>query len=152
MIQLIAAHTAVQSNQGSTFNQTPITSGSQQFSYTHPDRPQQVNRDTLSQKYFAELHWDSLLNVTEASYSTMGSFITKHNQYLSYGNIVEYLNPALFMTIANKEGNLTYREAMSGPDKSGFIAAMGKEILTLMELHVYDLVDITPEMKITSGI
>ena len=88
----------------------------------------------------------------EASYSTLGSFIAKHNQYLSYGNIVEYLIPALFITLANKEDNPTYREAMSGPDRASFIAAIGKEILTRMKLDVYDLVDITPEMKIISGI
>ena len=41
---------------------------------------------------------------------------------------------------------------MSGPDKAGFIAAMGKEILTFMELDFYNLVNITPEMKITSGV
>ena len=88
----------------------------------------------------------------EASYSTLGSFIAEHNRYLSYGNIVEYLNPALFMTMANKEDNPTYREVMSGPDKAGFITAMGKEILTLMELGVYDLVDITPDKKIISSV
>ena len=89
----------------------------------------------------------------ETSYSTLGSFIVvKHNQYLSYGNIVEYLNPAIFIILADKEDNPTYREVMSSPDKAGFIAAMGKEILTLMELDVYDLVEITPGMKIISGV
>ena len=82
----------------------------------------------------------------------MGSFIAEHNQYLSYGNLVEYLNPALFMTMANKEDNPTYREAMCGPDKAGFIAAMGKEMMTLIELEVFDLVDITPDKKIISGV
>ena len=61
----------------------------------------------------------------EASCSTLGSFIAKHNQYLSYENLVEYLNLALFMTIANKEDNPTYREAVSGPNKAGFIAEIG---------------------------
>ena len=54
----------------------------------------------------------------EASYSTMGSFIAEHNQYLLYRNLVEYLNPALFMMLANKEENPTYREAMCGPKNS----------------------------------
>ena len=57
------------------------------------------------------------------------------------------------MTLVNKEDNPIYREAMSGPDKAGFIAAMGKEkLLTLMELDVYDLVDITPDKEIISGV
>ena len=41
---------------------------------------------------------------------------------------------------------------MFGPDKAGFIAAMGKEMLTLMELKVYDLVDRTPDMKVITGV
>ena len=94
---------------------------------------------------------DSLLNVMKASYSLLGSFISEHNQYLSYGNLVEYLNPALFITMANKEDNSTYREVMCRPDNAGFIAAIGKEMLTLMELDVYNLVSRTPDMKVISG-
>ena len=138
------------SQEGSAFNQTPVSSGPQQFSFTHSNRPHRVDRDTLSQQYFAGLPCDSLLNVMEASYYTLSSSIAKHNQYLSYGNLVEYLNPDLFVTMTNKEDNPTYRETMSGPNKAGFIAAMGKEVLTLMELNVYDLV--TPEMEIISAI
>ena len=56
------------------------------------------------------------------------------------------------MTMANKEDSLTYKEAMCGPDKAGFIfVAMGKEMMTLLELDVYDLVNITPDKKIISG-
>ena len=150
-MRLIAA-TAVQSKQRSTFDQTSVPSGSQQFKYKRPDRPAQVDRDTLDQQYFAGLYWDSLLNVMEALYSTMGSCIAKHNQYLSNRNLVEYLNPALFMTMSNKEDNSTYKEAMCGPYKAGFIAAMGKEMMTLMELKIYDLVNITPGKKIISGV
>ena len=56
------------------------------------------------------------------------------------------------MTMTNKEDNLTYKEAMCAPDKAGFIPAMGKEMMTLLELDVYDLVDITPDKKIISGV
>ena len=116
-MRLIAAHTVVQSSQErNAFDQTSVPSGPQQYAFTHPDRPHRVNRNTLSQQYFAGLQWDSLFNVLEASYSILGSFIAKHSQYLLYGKLVAYLNPALFMTMANKEDNLTYREAMSGPD------------------------------------
>ena len=54
--------------------------------------------------------------------------MAEHSQNLLYGNLVEYLNPALFATMANKEDNPTYREAMSGSNKVGFIAAIGKDI------------------------
>ena len=65
-MRLIAA-TAVQAKQGITFDQTPVPSGSQQFKYECPDRPAQVNSNTLNQQYFAGLFWDSLLNVMEVS-------------------------------------------------------------------------------------
>ena len=55
------------------------------------------------------------------------------------------------MMMVNKEDNPTYKEAMCCPDKAGFIAVMGKEMMTLLELDVYDLVDITPDKKIISG-
>ena len=68
----------------------------------------------------------------ESTQSTLGAFAAEHCQSLSYGNLVEYLNPALFITMANKEDNPTYKEAMSGPDVSGFIAAMEDEIEVLI--------------------
>ena len=52
---------------------------------------------------------------------TMGSFIADHSQNLLYQNLVEYLNPALFVTMANKEDHPTYAEALYGPDSCGFI-------------------------------
>ena len=93
-----------------------------------------------------------MLNVIEASYSSLCSFISEHNQYLSYGNLVEYFNSALFITVANKEDILTYRKAKCGPKKAGFITTMGKEMLHLMELDVSNLVNRTPDMKVISGV
>ena len=54
--------------------------------------------------------------------------------------------------MTNKEDNPTYQEAMYRPDKAGFIATMGKEMLTLMELDVYILVICTPDTKVISGV
>ena len=65
---------------------------------------------------------------------TKGAFIADHSHNLSY------LNPALFATIANKEDYPTYAEALYGPDSSGFISAMETEILTLIELNVFDAI------------
>ena len=138
IMQLIAALSPIKLHNSSAFYQTPVPSGPQQTTFRGTDCPHQVDRDTLSQQYFAGLKWDSLLNVMEASYSSLGSFIAEHKQYLSYGNLVEYLNPALFITLANKEDNPIYREEMYRPNKTGFIAAMGKEMLTLMELDLYE--------------
>jgi hypothetical protein len=52
----------------------------------------------------------------------------EHQQYLttlpSGAQLVEYLNPALFMTVANQDDNPTLTEAMNSPDAAGFFKAM----------------------------
>ena len=75
-----------------------------------------------------------------------------HSRNLSYENLVEYLNPALFAKIANKEDHLTYAEALYGPDSCGFIGAIETEILTLIKLKILDLVELTPDMNVISGV
>ena len=42
-----------------------------------------------------------------------------HSWILSYGNLVEYLNPALFATMANRGDHPIYAEALYGPDSYG---------------------------------
>ena len=42
---------------------------------------------------------------------TMGAFMADHSWNLSYVNVVVYLNPALFATMANKEDHPTFVEA-----------------------------------------
>jgi hypothetical protein len=54
--------------------------------------------------------------------------------------------------MANKDDNPTFKEAMAGPDAGGFITAMEAEILTLIELNVFDIVDQTNAMKVLSGV
>ena len=75
-----------------------------------------------------------------------------HSKNLSYGDLVEYLNPALFATMANTEDCPTYVEALYGPVSCGFIGAMETKILTLNELKVFDLVERTPDMNVISGV
>ena len=83
---------------------------------------------------------------------TMGASMADHSRNLSNSNLVEYLNPALFATMANKEDHPTYAEALYGPYSCGFIGAMETEILTLIELKVFDLVVRKLDMKIISGV
>ena len=47
---------------------------------------------------------------------TFGLFITEHQCNTTYNLLVEYLNPAAFITMANKEDNPTFKEAMVSPD------------------------------------
>ena len=54
--------------------------------------------------------------------------------------------------MANKEDNPTYQEAICGPDKADFIGAMGEEVLSLVDLDVYNSVTRTPDLKVISGV
>ena len=75
-----------------------------------------------------------------------------HSQNLSYRNLVEYLNPALFATMTNKDDHPTYTEELYGPDSGGFICAMETDILTLIELNVFNIVKRKQDMNVLSGV
>ena len=98
------------------------------------------------------MNWNKLLSLCQSAPSTFGAFIAEHSQNLSYGNLVEYLNPALFIIVANKEDNPTYAKAMQGPDSAGFIAAMEAKIAILKEMNVFDIVQRTADMDVLSGV
>ena len=55
------------------------------------------------------------------------------------------------MTLANKEGHPTYKEAMVSPEAAGFVKAIETEILTLVELDVFEIVP-HPNEKVISGV
>ena len=71
---------------------------------------------------------------------------------MSYDNLVNYLNPAHLINMANKEDNPTFMEAVNGPDAAGFIEAMKLELSTLVEMKTFDIVDKAPWMKIISSV
>ena len=54
--------------------------------------------------------------------------------------------------MANKDDNPTFKEAMAGPDAGGFITAMEAEIITLIELNVFEIVRRDSNMKVLSGV
>jgi hypothetical protein len=55
-------------------------------------------------------------------------------------------------TLANQDDNPTFKEIMAGPDAGGFITAMEAEIVTLIELNVFDVVARENSMKVLSGV
>ena len=114
------------------FHSTPKPTGPTQHAYKGGDQPARVSYESINQQFLTELGWGKLLNMCSVTVGTIGAFMAEHSQNLSYGNLVEYLNPALFATMANKEDNPTYAEALYGPDSCGFISAMETEILTLI--------------------
>ena len=69
---------------------------------------------------------------------------------MSYDNLVNYPNPALSITMANKDDNPTFLEAVTGPDAAGFMEAMKLELNTLVDMKTFDIVDRAPWMKVVS--
>ena len=135
------------------FCQTPsIPSGSQQVNFNGRDKPSKLSSERINQQSLANFKWDNLINTLSTSYSSLGAFVAEHQQNLSYGNLVEYLNPALLITLANKEDNPTFKEAMISPEAAGFTKAMELEILTLIELNVFDIVPRPKGKKVISGV
>jgi hypothetical protein len=134
------------------FDQTPNPSGPRKVMFKGTGRPHRLTRETLNQQFLSELNWAKLLYVCKSSYSSIGAFMTEHKKSLSYDNLVDYLNPALFITLANKEDNPTFKEAMCGPDAAGFIEAMETEIVTLIKLGVFDILERKSNMKVISGV
>jgi hypothetical protein len=118
--------------------------GSSQTTYT-PDnnnnRLPRVPTERLNANYISNLKWDRLLTVCHDNLSTLGSFIVEHQQYIttlpSGTQLVEYLNPALYITVINQDDNPTLTEAMNGPDAAGFFKAMELELATLIEMEVF---------------
>jgi hypothetical protein len=134
------------------FNSTPCPKGSRQITFRKTDQPPRVTRESINQQFLSKLRWDKFMHTCTNAHSSLGSFISEHRRYLSKSNPLDYLNPAAFATMANKEDNPTFKEAMAGPDAGGFITAMEAEIVTLIELDVFEIVNRDNTMKVLSGV
>jgi hypothetical protein len=66
--------------------------------------------------------------------------------------LVEYLNPGLYMTVANQDDNPTLTEAMNGPGAAGFFKAMEQKLETLIQMEVFTILDRQPWMKVISSV
>ena len=113
-----------------------------------------MSYECINQQYLAELGWAKLLNLCTVTVGTMGAFIADHSQNLLYGNLVKYFNSSIFATMANKEDHSTYAEVLYGPDSCGFVSAMEIEILTLIGLNVFELIEQKQksDMNVISGV
>jgi hypothetical protein len=134
------------------FGSTPCPKGSRQITFRKTDQPPRVTRESINQLFLSKLRWDQSTHTCTNSHSTLGSFISAHRRYLSKSNLLDYLNPAAMATMANKDDNHTFKEAMAGPDAGGFITAMEAEILTLIELDVFEKVNRNNNVKVLSGV
>jgi hypothetical protein len=87
--------------------------------------------------------------------TTLDAFACELHKNTVYENgqqLLEYFNPALLVTVADKEDNPTLKEAMNGPDAAGFMKAMEIEIETLIKMSAFIVVDKEPWMNVVSSV
>ena len=92
--------------QALTSSHFPNIHASRQINFKPNTTLPRVPGERLNQQYLANLNWNRLLTVCNNLTGTLGAFIVNHLKETSYNDLVEYLNPALFITLANKEDNL----------------------------------------------
>jgi hypothetical protein len=135
------------------FDSTPCPEGPQQITFRKNNQPSLVTRKSINVlQFLSKLLWDKFTHTCSNAHSTLGNFISEHRRYLSKSNLLYYLNPAALITMANQEKNPTIKEAMTGQDVGGFTTAMDAEIVTLIEIYVFEILDRNNNMKVLSGV
>ena len=132
-------------------SQAPKPSGASQHRFMGTDKLHCVSSESINQQSLLYLNWSKLLIVCQSVLLTFRAFVSEYSKNLSYGNLVEYLNPALFITMASKEDSLTYAKAMWRPDAARFIAVMEAEIEILIQMEVFDIVKQTADTDVLYG-
>jgi hypothetical protein len=114
-----------------------------------------VQRNQLNAYYLTCIDWSKFINVLTTGITTLDAFSCELRKNITYENgikILEYFNPAMLITVINKEDNPTLKEAMNGPDASGFIKAMETEINTLITMQAFVVVDKERWMNVVSSV
>jgi hypothetical protein len=114
-----------------------------------------VQRSQLNSHYLACIDWAKFINVLSTGITTLDAFTCELRKNITYENgikLLEYFNPALLITVINQEDNPTLKEAMNGPDASGFMKAMETEIETLIKMQAFVVVDKQPWMNVVSSV
>jgi hypothetical protein len=114
-----------------------------------------VQRNQLNAYYLACIDWSKFINILTTGITTLDAFTCELCKNITYENgiqLLEYFNPALLITVLNKEDNPTLKEAMNGPYASGFIKAMETEISTLITMQAFVIVDRQHWMNVVSSV
>jgi hypothetical protein len=139
-----------------TRGRTTSQGGSTKTSYSmNKQNLPKVKRNQLNLYYLTCLKWSNLLNTCNNDLTTLGAFASELQKNITTTNgykLLEYFNPALFVTVANKEDNPTLKEAMNGPDAAGFMKAMEIELDTLMRMNAFIVVDRKKWMNVVSSV
>ena len=102
------------------------------------------------------MNWAKLINMCELGLTTLNAFsaeLNRDSELTPNGTLlVNYLNPALFVTLMNNDDNPTLSEAMNGPDSASFMVAMEKEIETIIIMKAFVVVSKESWMNVISSV
>jgi hypothetical protein len=139
-----------------TRGRTTSQGGCTKTSYTcHKQNLPKVKRNQLNAYYLTCLNWSRLLSICHSGITTLDAFACELHKNITHEDgcqLLEYFNPALLVTVANKDDNPTLKEAMNGPDAAGFMKAMEIEIETLIKMEAFVVVDREPWMNVVSQV
>ena len=123
---------------------------------TTREKAPKIPGERLERAYTAGLTWNRMvctLNHGISSLKSHGIELAKETTVLSNGTqLINYLNPFLFATIANQEDNPTFTEAMNGPDAAGFQKAMEIEIEQLTKIKALSVICCRKDMNVISSV
>jgi hypothetical protein len=139
-----------------TRGRTTSQGGCTKTSYTSEKQNlPKVKRNQLNSYFLTCLNWSRLLNVCHNNLTTLAAFsceVQKNITYVNGHKLLEYFNPALLITVANKEDNPTLKEAMNSPDAAGFMKAMETELDTLIKMEAFIIVDKEKWMNVVTSV
>ena len=133
--------------------QNPSQSGRRRFVPRRLDEPtalkaltEKVKHTTINHAFLASLQFSNLVETLKSDqFSQMWALTTDYD----YGqSTCEWLHPMILEAKENSEDNPTWAEAMNGPLKDGYWNAATKEIKTLEEMEVWEVVPRLQEMNV----
>ena len=105
----------------------------------HGNQHQKVLARHLNRAFLASLIWKPDTDDLDSFDAKRGLYnLNKH--YNPNSGLLEDWDPFALATKANSADTPTYEEAMNGPDAEGFLEACRKELTTLINMKVWDVV------------
>ena len=101
----------------------------------------------INRQFLSSLKWNQLVMTLQSDeFASMWNMVQKEidHDYETY----EWIHPMILAAKANSEDTPTWEEAMNGPLADGYMEAAEKEIRTLQDMQVWDVVDRKPWMNV----
>ena len=100
----------------------------------------------VNDQFLASLNWaETVETLRSTEFSKLWSLTTDYDFEHS---TCEWLHPAILAAKANSEDNPSWEEAMNGPLSDGYWESANKEVKTLEDMDVWDVIPRTSDMNV----